>query len=314
MSEQNGPDAASRMGTEIGQEIVVVTGPAGAGRSTAIHALEDLGFEPIDNLPLSLLPRLLAGPPIDRPLVVGIDPRNRDFGVARLIDLLGEIEAETGRAPVLFYVDCEADTLIRRYSETRRKHPSSPNETPLIGIERELALLAPLKSHAEVLVNTTSMTPHELRAEVARLFGKETGREEMAVCVQSFSYKRGTPRGADMVVDCRFLRNPHWDFALRPLDGRDPRVRDFVAADPNHAPFYAKLVDMMRFLLPAYRAEGKSYFGLGLGCTGGRHRSVALVEALANTLANEGWRVSIRHRELERTADDAVSRQGMGLA
>lgn len=314
MSEPRVPEVAPLKGTDIGQDIVVVTGPAGAGRSTAIHALEDLGFESIDNLPLSLLPRLLAGPPIDRPLVVGIDPRNRDFGVARLLDLLAGIELDTGRPPVLFYVDCEADTLIRRYSETRRKHPSSPNETPLIGIERELALLAPLKGHAEVLVDTTQMTPHELRAEVARLFRTETELGEMAVCVQSFSYKRGTPRGTDMVIDCRFLRNPHWDAALRPLDGRDARVSDFVAADPNHAPFFAKLVDMMQFLLPAYRAEGKSYFGIGLGCTGGRHRSVALVEALAQMLAKEGWPVSIRHRELERTAKEAASRQGMGLA
>lgn len=291
---------------------MVVTGPAGAGRSTAIHAFEDLGFEAIDNLPLSLMPRLLAGPPLDRPLVVGFDPRNRDFDIGTLMALIGRVGAESGRMPVLLYVDCEAGVLLRRYSETRRRHPLSPHETPLVGIEREQWLLAPLRERAEVLIDTTALTPHELRAELARLFAAEVPGAGLAVSVQSFSYKRGTPRGIDMVMDCRFLRNPHWSAELRPLDGRDPAVADFVAADPNYAPFYAKLVDLLRFLLPTYGAEGKSYFGLALGCTGGRHRSVALVEALAKTLADDGWRVSTRHRDLERTVEAAGQLQGVG--
>lgn len=296
------------------KDFVVVTGPAGAGRSTAIHALEDLGFEAIDNLPLSLLPRLLAGPPMARPLVIGVDARNRDFGVERLVDMLAEIGGQTGQAPTLIYVDCDAGTLIRRYSETRRRHPSSPHETPRIGIEREQALLAPLRARAEVLIDTTGMTPHELRAEIARLFADESPAGGLAVSVESFSYKRGAPRGIDMMMDCRFLRNPHWDAALRPQDGRAPAVAAFVTADPNYMPFYERLVDVVRFLLPAYRAEGKSYFSLGLGCTGGRHRSVCLVEALAKTLAEDGWDVSIRHRELERAAVAAGTLQGMGSA
>ena len=132
--------------------------------------------------------------------------------------------------------------------------------------------------------------------------------------LQSFSYKRGVPRGADMVIDVRFLKNPHWDPALRPRDGRDPAVRAFVEADPAYAPFYARLADLLKFLLPAYRAEGKSYFGLGLGCTGGKHRSVVLVEALAKTLAADGWQVSIRHRDLERAAGGVASGLGVGIA
>jgi UPF0042 nucleotide-binding protein len=290
-----------------------VTGPAGAGRSTAIRALEDLGFEAIDNMPLSLLPRLLAGPPLQRPLVVGIDPRNRDFGVEPLVALLAELEA-TGRRPVLVYMDCDANTLVQRYSETRRRHPLSPHETPHVGIERELALLAPLREAAEVLIDTSAMTPHDLRAEMARHFGEEGARGGMAVALQSFSYKRGTPRGIDMVVDVRFLTNPHWDARLRPLDGRDPQVRAFVEADPAYAPFYARLVDLLRFLLPAYRAEGKSYFGLGLGCTGGRHRSVVLVEALAKTLAADGWQVSSRHRDHGRATGDAPLEVGVSTS
>lgn len=300
-------------GTVRVQDIAVVTGPAGAGRSTAIHALEDLGYETIDNLPLSLLPRLLNGPPMARPLAIGVDARNRDFGVERLVEMLAEIGRESGRTPILVYLDCSADALIRRYSETRRRHPSSPHESPRIGIEREQALLAPLRAKAEVLIDTTAMTPHELRAEIGRLLVDDDADAGLAVALQSFSYKRGTPRGVDMMMDCRFLRNPHWDPVLRPQDGRAAEVAEFVAADPKYAPFYGRIVDLVRFLLPAYAAEGKSYFSLGMGCTGGRHRSVCLVEALAKTLAEDGWRVSIRHRELERSAGDAAL-QGMGLA
>jgi UPF0042 nucleotide-binding protein len=293
-------------GPETGQDIVIMTGPAGAGRSTAIGALEDLGFEAIDNLPISFLPRLFAGAPVTRPVVAGIDPRNREFAVERLLAALAEIEAATRRAPVVVYLDCAADVLVRRYSETRRRHPLSPHETALVGIERELALLAPLRSRADVLIDTSQMTPHELRAEMARQFGPEEAGGGLAVTVESFSYKRGTPREADMVMDVRFLRNPHWEPGLRGLDGRDPAVRAFVEADPAYAPFLARLVELLRFLLPAYRAEGKSYFGLGLGCTGGRHRSVVLAESLAKTLATDGWQVSIRHRDLERAPGDAV--------
>ncbi|MFO1106083.1 MAG: RNase adapter RapZ [Amaricoccus sp.] len=291
-----------------------MTGPAGAGRTTAIRALEDLGFEAIDNLPLSFVPRLFAGPPLTRPVVVGVDPRNREFGVQRLIDALEEIAALTGRSPTLVYLDCDIGTLIRRYNETRRRHPLSPHETAQIGIEREVALLEPLKARADVLLETQGMTPHDLKAEMGRLFGMEEGRGSLSIALQSFSYPRGTPRGIDMVIDVRFLRNPHWVKELRPLDGRDREVADFVAADPAYAPFYERLVDLLRFLLPAYRAEGKSYFGLGLGCTGGRHRSVALVETLAKTLAEDGWRVSIRHRDLERGADFLASGLGGGVA
>jgi len=299
-------------GSEAGQHIVIMSGPAGSGRSTAIRALEDIGFEAIDNLPLSFLPRLFSGGPVERPVVIGIDPRNREFSIAALLRALIEIEATAGRAPVLVYLDCDAATLMRRYSETRRRHPLSPRESPLVGIEREVTLLAPVKARADVLIDTRTMTPHDLGAEMRRQFGSEETRDGLAVTLQSFSYKRGVPRAIDMVMDVRFLRNPHWDTDLRPRDGRDPAVRAFVEADPAYAPFYARLVDLLTFLLPRYRAEGRSYFGLGLGCTGGKHRSVTLAEALAESLAAAGWQVSIRHRDLERTATEAASGAGVG--
>ena len=289
------------------QDIVIMTGPAGSGRSTAIGALEDLGFEAIDNLPMSLLPRLFSGPPMTRPLVVGIDPRNRDFDVNAVADRMAEIAADTGQVPTLVFLDCDGEVLRRRYSETRRRHPLSPRETPTVGIGRELALLAPLRARADLVIDTSQMTPHDLRAEMKSRFGGGM-RGDLAVSLLSFSFKRGAPGGLDMLMDVRFLRNPYWDADLRPGDGRDQAVRDFVEADPAYEPFYNRLLDMLRFLLPAYRREGKAYFALGLGCTGGRHRSVALVETLAAALAAEGWQVAKRHRELESGAT------GVGVA
>ncbi len=295
-----------------GQDIVLITGPAGAGRSTAIRALEDFGFEAIDNLPLSLMPRLVAGPPVTRPLVVGVDPRNRDFSVSALIDLLAELGKRPGCRPALAYIDCAPGVLIARYSETRRRHPSSPRETPRIGIEREIELLAPLKERADVLIDTTAMTPHDLRAELGRWFAPEDAGSGLAVNLQSFAYPRGLPRGADMVIDCRFLRNPHWEPALRGETGLADAVAEHVRADPNFPGFFDRLSEMLLFLLPAYRAEGKSYFSVALGCTGGRHRSVAIVEALAKTLAQNGWQVSIRHRDLERRESASGTGQKAG--
>lgn len=179
----------------------------------------------------------------------------------------------------------------------------------MVGITRESELLAPLREQADVLIDTSAMTPHDLRAEMAGLFGGDGRRGGLVVSLHSFSYKLGTPRGADMVIDVRFLRNPHWDAALRPLDGRDAAVQAFVAADPNFEPFRGRMLDLLRFLLPAYRDEGKSYFGIGLGCTGGRHRSVMMTELLAKELAEDGWHVSIRHRDLGRA--DAATAPGI---
>ncbi|NNK79609.1 MAG: RNase adapter RapZ [Litoreibacter sp.] len=281
-----------------------MTGPSGAGRSTAIHALEDLGFEAIDNLPLSLIPRLLSGPPMARPLALGVDPRNRDFDTTAMIGLVDKLNANSEVESSVLYLDARADTLLRRFSETRRRHPLAPDDAPQDGIRREFDLLAPLKVRAEFLIDTSEMTPHDLRAEVESLFAPSDAGA-LAVSVQSFSYKRGLPRGVDMVFDCRFLRNPHWDRELRALDGRDPKVEAYIEQDEKFAPFLSKLSDMSEFLLPAFKNEGKSHLSFGLGCTGGQHRSVAVAEILARTLANKGWRVSIRHRELERRASGA---------
>lgn len=285
--------------TEDGaQRLVLVTGPSGAGRSTAIHALEDLGYEAIDNLPLSLIPRLLDGPPRPVPLALGLDARNRDFSVANVSELLDGIGRNPRILAELLYLDCAPEVLLRRYSETRRRHPLTPDDAPQDGISSERELMIPLKARADVLVDTTQMSPHELKAELARWFDARPGRG-MTVSVHSFSYKRGVPTGLDTMFDVRFLANPHWEEALRHRDGRDAAVQAYVEGDPHFTPFFDRVLDLMRFVLPLHVGEGKAHLAIGFGCTGGQHRSVTLAEKLGAALATAGWPVSIRHRELE---------------
>ncbi|GAA5074058.1 RNase adapter RapZ [Roseibacterium beibuensis] len=308
MTDQTDP----RPPTTAPVRVVLVTGPSGAGRSTAINALEDIGFEAIDNLPLSLLPRLLEGAPPDRPMAFGTDARNREFSAERLLEASHRLQASEGVEVELVYLDCDPHTLQRRYSETRRRHPLAPDADPANGITLERDLLSPVRGHASVLIDTTSLTPHELRAEITRLFSPD-GTQKLSVTVMSFSYRRGLPTGADLVFDCRFLRNPHWDADLKPQDGRDPRVQAYIAEDPRHAQFEAQVQEMLALLLPAFREEGKSHLTVAFGCTGGQHRSVAMAENLAAHLAEEGWHVSKRHREVEQRRI-AASRPDMSEA
>ncbi len=290
--------------------VLFVTGPSGAGRSTAINALEDLGFETIDNLPLSLLPRLLDGPPHEVPLALGIDVRNRDFSTDRLVAMLDKLAADPSVTAETLYLDASEDVLQRRYSETRRRHPLAPSDSPSAGIAAELGLLVPIRARADTLIDTSALSPHDLRAEINRWYGRGSG-SQMSILVQSFSYKRGLPRNADLVFDCRFLRNPHWEEDLRAKNGQDSAVAAYVEEDPQFSGFYTRMTEMIGFLLPAYRKEGKTSLSLALGCTGGKHRSVAVVEKLAQKLAEDGWQVSKRHREMERNGS---ARGGIGYA
>lgn len=289
------------------QRIVLVTGPSGAGRTTAIRALEDLGYEAIDNMPLSLVPRLLDGPAHGSPLVLGVDTRTRDFSVSAFSELLAVLTAHPEVEAELLYMDSRSDVLTRRFSETRRRHPMAPAESPAEGIAREMELLVPIRALADVLIDSSELTMHDLRAEMARWFSTDDSAR-LAVSVQSFSYKRGVPRGIDMVFDVRFLRNPYWSENLRHLNGTDAEVAAYVTDDPRFDDFFAHIEQLTRLLLPAYREEGKSHLSIGFGCTGGQHRSVTLAEKLSHALAEDGWRVSIRHRELNRNAVAAAPR------
>ena len=292
-----------------GPRTVLVTGPSGAGRSTAIHVLEDLGFEAIDNLPLRLLPRLMEdAADAVRPMALGIDTRNRDFSVAALIEVIDRLAADDDAGLSVLYLDCRADVLVRRFSETRRRHPLAPAESPALGVDRELDLLQPIRARADTLIDTSDLNVHQLRDEIETIYAPGEGRA-LAVSVQSFSYKRGLPRGLDMIFDCRFLANPYWQADLRALDGRDGRVQGHVAADSRYKPFFERVLDLTRLLLPAYVEEGKSHLSIAFGCTGGQHRSVALTEALGTALAQDGYQVSIRHRELERRRNGQEGRE-----
>lgn len=281
------------------QRVVLLTGPSGAGRSTAIHVLEDMGYEAIDNLPLSLVPRLLDGPLRPVPLALGLDVRNRDFSASNVIELIDRLTRDPHFACEVLFLDCDTDRLVSRYSETRRRHPLAEVGSPLAAIEAERDLLSAIRARADVMIDTTDLSPHGLRAELARFFETRPGKG-LSLSVQSFSFKRGVPRGIDMMFDCRFLANPHWEQGLRPLDGRDGPVQDYVTADPRYAEFFQRVRDLILFALPAHVEEGKAHLAIGFGCTGGQHRSVTLTEKMADALAQAGWQVSKRHRELER--------------
>jgi len=291
MTDQAGPET----------RVALVTGPSGAGRTTAIRALEDLGWEVIDNLPLSMVARLAAWGPHPRPLALGIDVRNRDFTPDAMVALIEELSALRMLTLSVLYLDAAEDVLIRRYSETRRRHPAAPAEAPLVGIGREADLLTPVRARADVLIDTSTLSPHDLKAEIEGWFSLAEA-PGFGVTLHSFSYKRGLPRGLDLVFDCRFLTNPYWEPALRPLDGRDPQVGSHIAADSSWPEFRERLEGLIEFLLPAYRGEGKPHLSVGFGCTGGQHRSVYVTETLAEALAASGWRVSKRHRELRSAA------------
>lgn len=291
MTEDGHPETEGR--------VVFVTGASGAGRTTATNALEDLGFESIANLPLSLVERVADATRMRRPLALGIDVRNRDFSTDAMIALVDRLPSDAAIDVQLLYLDCRTDVLIRRYSETRRRHPLAPSETPHVGIAREMELLTPVREMADFLIDTSDMTPHDLRAEIDRLFaGGVRGR--LSLTVESFSFKRGLPRGVDMVFDVRFLANPHWIAGLRARDGRDADVAAFVEADPRFGDFFERLSGLIQSLVPAYKEEGKTSLAIAIGCTGGQHRSVVVAEKLAKALAEQDWQVSTRHRELER--------------
>lgn len=297
MSQPDTPQSP-KMGPDS-RRFVLVTGPSGAGRSSALNVLEDAGFEAIDNLPLRLLPALLDGSVQERSVALGIDARNRDFSTNGVLDLLGQLSTREGLLVELLYLDCSTDVLLRRFSETRRRHPLAPADRPAEGIRREQEMLHPIRARADVLIDTTNLNVHELRAEVEHWFAP-TGKHHLTVSVQSFSYKRGLPRSVDMVYDCRFLRNPYWDSSLRDFNGTDAQVATYVAQDPRYDAFSTKVLELSALLLPAYRDEGKSHVSIAFGCTGGQHRSVTLAEDHALSLADQGWQVSIRHRELDR--------------
>ncbi len=278
--------------------LVLVTGMSGAGKSTALKALEDIGYEAVDNLPLSLIANLLhpTAEPFDA-LAIDIDVRSRGFAVdafeARIAPLLGRDDLDLR----LLFVDCDDEVLRRRYTETRRRHPLADDRPLIDGIRHERNLVDRLRTQADLVIDTTGLAAADLRRLVAGNFALDD-RPGLRIFVTSFSYRLGLPREADLAFDVRFLSNPHYEPELRTLTGCDAAVGAHIAKDPGFEPFFASLEAMLLPLLPRFEREGKSYLTIAIGCTGGRHRSVFVAERLAARLGEEGRQVALRHRDL----------------
>ncbi len=279
------------------RRLVLVTGMSGAGRSVALKELEDLGFEAIDNIPLAMLDGMDADPS-GRALAVGIDTRARDFAVEGVLERMTDAAARFDIVPVFLHADEE--TLTRRYRETRRRHPMAPDGAPVAGIERERRLLEPLRRAADIVIDTSLLTAHDLRRLLRAHFTSDP-QEGMSIFVTSFSFRSGLPREADLVFDMRFLSNPHYIEELRPLTGCDEEVGAHIAKDPDFTSFLEGVGTLLGMLLPRYAKEGRAYLTIAVGCTGGRHRSVFTAEELARLLRDRGWRATLAHRDLEAT-------------
>ncbi len=290
------------MNAPAARQVLVVTGLSGAGKTSALKALEDIGFETVDNIPLTFLGALVRGGDASRGrLAIGIDIRTRGFGLEALAEEIDRLRVVDGTDVRVLFLDCGDRELHRRYEETRHRHPLALDRPVLDGILEERRLLDPVRERADLVLDTTDLPLGELKAWLRQQFGNDANdlTDDVTLIVMSFGFKRGLPRDADLVFDVRFLDNPHYDPALRSLSGLDRAVAARVAADPAFAPFFENLTRLIVPLLPRYAAEGKSYLTIAIGCTGGRHRSVFTAERLAARLAENGRRVRIRHRDLD---------------
>ena len=308
------PSAAATRGASA-RPFVLVTGMSGAGRLTALRALEDFGYVAVDNVPLPMLADLMrstaggtgeAAPP----LAFGVDTRTFGFDAHELAHRFEDLRASADLAPRLLYLDCDTDTLLRRYTESRRPHPLAPDRPVIDGIADERRTIGHLRDSADLVIDTSTLTPHQFKQLLLGHFALG-GRALMRIAVTSFSFKRGLPREADLVFDVRFLKNPHYVPALKPLTGRDGAVVAFIESDPDYKGFVDRLQAMIGPLLPRFDAEGKSYLTIAVGCTGGRHRSVAVAERLADWLRAAGRSVSLSHRDVDvRGGPASVSSSG----
>lgn len=290
--------------------VVVVTGLSGGGKASILRALEDLGYEAVDNPPLTMLEEVIARG--DRKLAVGIDARTRGFDAEDVLDAIARLSSNAERRVHLVYAWADDSTLLRRYTETRRRHPLAPQGVVADGIAAELALTEPLRAHADLVVDTSGLPVAGLRRLIEQHFRTGADPTQLAVSLMSFAYPKGLPREADLVFDARFLRNPHYDPILRSKTGLDAEIGAYVEADADFAKFFSGITELVDLVLPRFVQEGKKYATITIGCTGGRHRSVHLIEKLANHLTaraaasaadpsrQSGWRVFITHRELTR--------------
>jgi UPF0042 nucleotide-binding protein len=297
--------------SDIGRHrIVVVTGLSGGGKASVLHALEDVGYDAVDNPPLGLVEDLASR--ADRDIAIGVDARTRGFNAELVLDALTNLRRNPALLPELVFVWADEVTLLRRYTETRRRHPLAPRGRVTEGIEIEQEITARLRESANLVIDTSDLPLARLRELIEKHFGPrgDDNDTRMVVSLISFAYAKGLPKEADLVFDARFLRNPHYDPILRPRTGLDPEVGDYIRADEDYAAFLSRITDLVDLVLPRFVFEGKKYATIAIGCTGGRHRSVHLIERLATHLtAQRGamqaagengldWRQTVTHREL----------------
>jgi RNase adapter protein RapZ len=294
------------------KHILLVTGMSGAGKSTVLRTLEDLGWETADNLPLLLLDRLLDTAPAEgtdgednRPLALGIGAQTRGFDAESIVRRIKRLRETTGHDVGTLFLECAGPELERRYSETRRRHPLAQDRPASDGIARERELLAPLREWSNRLIDTTALTGNELAQRIRATFSGE-GLGQTTLSILSFGFSRGLPRDADLVLDMRFLRNPHWIAALRPGTGKDEDVSAYIAGDPAYAEAMERIEALLLLLVPRYQAEGKAYVTIAFGCTGGRHRSVHVAERVAARLRAAGFSPTVTHRDLQTAPQDSL--------
>jgi UPF0042 nucleotide-binding protein len=280
-------------------DILVVTGLSGAGRSQAADDLEDLGWFVVDNLPVVLIDKVVelsgeAGGEITKLCLVVGHARHQ----AAILDAVGSLRQQGHTVRILF-LEASTRELVRRYEATRRKHPMSDGVLGLESvIEHERTAMSPVKAVADLLIDTTGLSVHQLRHQLVQLFGPENPGDSLQLSFSSFGFKHGVPIDADMVLDVRFLPNPHWDEALRPFSGLDESVRDFVLGQSLAEEFLTRVQELLHLIVPAYVSEGRSYLTIAIGCTGGRHRSVAMAEELGRRLTADGHHPRITHRDI----------------
>lgn len=282
------------------KRIVIISGVSGAGKTSVLKILEDLGFEVIDNLPLSLLRQVVSDTADNSRVAVGIDARTRDFDCDTLCLLCSEVKKAPDIAEKIIFLDCDDEHLLRRFTETRRSHPLAKNKRLTDGIALERELMTPLRDKSDLVIDTSDLKIAQLRTIIESEINAALIKE-LVVSVMSFSYREGLPREADLVFDARFLRNPFYDQALRPLTGKDPSVGDYIEQDPDYALFMNKLKDLLSILLPRFIQEGKARLTIAVGCTGGKHRSVYIAEQLYKWLLSQKQCIVIlTHRELDK--------------
>lgn len=291
------------------QRILLVTGLLGAGKTTALKVLEDLGWETIDNFPMRLLGRLLAtrpsGEDLKAPLVIGFDSRTRGFDPQAIIEQVKRLSARGDTEVTTLFLDCSGTELERRYNETRRRHPMAQDRPVIQGVAAESELLEPLRRWADVVISTADFSANQLQQAIRDRFAPIADRGT-TITISSFGFARGTPPLADFMFDVRFLDNPHWIDDLRPLTGQDDAVAAHIRADPAWPAAFGHIRDLLLLVLPRYTAQGKAYLNIAVGCTGGRHRSVFTAEEIAKALRVAGFAPTLLHRNLAARAIDQI--------